>query len=73
MIFFAVFDVAADCSEAMLLRENRILLSTVMPYYKNVPTIFCIKLMSTESNIGVLSAGSAYCTFCSGLMLGRKF
>ena len=31
MIFFAVFDVAADCSEAVVLRATRIVLSTAMP------------------------------------------
>ena len=31
VIFFAVFDVAADCSEAMVLRGTRIVLSTAMP------------------------------------------
>ena len=31
VIFFSVFDVAADCSEAMVLRATRIVLSTAIP------------------------------------------
>ena len=60
MIFFAVFDVAEDCSEAMVLRVTKIVLSTAIPLYKNVPTIFCIKLMSIESNLGASLVGYAY-------------
>ena len=31
MIFFAVLDVAEDCSEEMVLRETKIVLSTAIP------------------------------------------
>ena len=58
--FLDVLDVAEDFSEAMVLRETKVVFSTVIPSYKNVPTIFCIKLMSTESNLGASSVGSEY-------------
>ena len=60
MIFFAVLDVVEDCSEAMVLRATKIVLSTEIPLYKNVPTIFCIKLMSIESKGSASLVGSAY-------------
>ena len=60
MIFFAVLDVAEDCSEAMVLRATKNVLSTAIPKYENVTTILCIKLMSTESKGSVSSVGSTY-------------